>query len=117
MIVEKRPVVGRLSQDRRGVLADEADDGRVCEGEVEGHVSAKPFAVQANPIIEFSPDVLQNFLMAAHQLVHCPTPMLGHDEDVEAPQVHPICQLYEDVAVAAGALRYQTLGASRALRK
>ena len=48
--------------------------------------------------------------MAAHELVHCPTAMLGHDEHVEAPQVHPICQLGEDVAVAAGALRYQYVG-------
>ena len=48
--------------------------------------------------------------MAAHELVHCPTAMLGHDEHVEAPQVHPICQLGEDVAVAAGALRYQNVG-------
>jgi hypothetical protein len=101
MIVEERLVVGRLSQDRRGVLADEADNGRVCEGDVEGHISTEAFAIQANPIIEFSPDVLQNFQMAAHELVHCPTAMLGHDEHVEAPQVHPICQLGEDVAVAA----------------
>jgi hypothetical protein len=84
-------VVGRLSQDRRGVLADEADDRRVCEGDVEGHLSTKSFAIQANPIVEFSPDVLQNFQMAADELVHCPTAMLGHDEHVEAPQVHPIC--------------------------
>ena len=48
--------------------------------------------------------------MAAHELVHCPTAMLGHDEHVEAPQVHPICQLGEDVAVAAGALKYQNVG-------
>ena len=75
MIVEKRLVVGRLRQDRRSILADEADDGRVCEGEVEGHISAEPFAVQANPIIEFSPDVLQNFQMAADELVHCSTAM------------------------------------------
>ena len=87
-------MVGRLSQDRRGVLADEADDG--CVG-VEGHISAKPFAIQANPIIEFSPDVLQNFQMGL-ELVHCSTAMLGHDEHVEAPLVHPICQLGEDVA-------------------
>jgi hypothetical protein len=48
--------------------------------------------------------------MAAHELVDCPTAMLGHDENVEAPFVHPICQLGEDVAVAAGALRYQNVG-------
>jgi hypothetical protein len=110
MIVEERLVVGRLSQDRGGVLADEADDRRVCEGDVEGHISTKAFAIQANPIIEFCPDVLQNFQMAAHELVHCPTAMLRHDEHVEARQVHPICQLCEDVAVAAGALRYQNVG-------
>ena len=110
MIVEERLVVGRLSQDRRGVLADEADDRRVCEGDVEGHISTKAFAIQANPIIEFSSDVLQNFQMAAHELVHCPTAMLGHDEHIEAPQVHPICQLCEDLAVAAGALTYQNVG-------
>jgi hypothetical protein len=98
-------VVGRLSQDRRGVLADEADDRRVCEGDVEGHISTKSFAIQANPIVEFSPDVLQNFQMAADELVHCPTAMLGHDEHVEAPQVHPICQPCEGVAMPAGALR------------
>jgi hypothetical protein len=51
MIVEERLVVGRLSQDRRAVLADEADDGRVCEGDVEGHPT-KSFAIQANPIIQ-----------------------------------------------------------------
>jgi hypothetical protein len=56
----------------------------VCEGDVEGHISTRAFAIQANPIIEFSPDVLQNFQMAAHELVHCPTAMLGHDEHVEA---------------------------------
>ena len=85
MIVDERLVIGRLSQDRRGILADEADDGRMCEGEVEGDVSAKPFAVQANPITELCPDVLQNFQMAAHELVHSPAAMLGHDENVEAP--------------------------------
>ena len=61
MIVEERLVVGRFSQDRRGILADEADDGRVCEGEVEGHISTKSFAIHANPIVEFCPDVLQYF--------------------------------------------------------
>ena len=102
-------MVGRLSQDRRGVLADEADDRPVCDGEVEGHIPTKAFAIQANPIIEFSSHVLQNFQMAAHELVHCPTAMLGHDEHVEAPLVHPICQLGEDAAVAAGALQYQNV--------
>ena len=82
----------------------------MCEGDVEGHISTEAFAIQANPIIEFSSDVLQNFQMAAHELVDCPTAMLGHDEHVEATQGHPICQLGEDVAVAAGALRYQNVG-------
>ena len=84
MIVDERLVIGRLSPDRRGILADEADDGCMCEGEVEGDISAKPFAVQANPISELCPDVLQNFQMAAHELVHGPAAMLGHDENVEA---------------------------------
>jgi hypothetical protein len=48
--------------------------------------------------------------MAAHELVHCPTAMLGHDEHVEAALVHPICQLGEDVGMPAGALRYQNVG-------
>ena len=48
--------------------------------------------------------------MAAHELVDCPTAMLGHDEHIEAPLVHPVCQLGEDVAVAARALRYQNVG-------
>jgi hypothetical protein len=56
----------------------------MCEEEVD--ISTKSFAIQANPIIEFSPDVLQNFQVAAHELVHCPAAMLGHDEHVEAPR-------------------------------
>jgi hypothetical protein len=33
-----------------------------------------------------------------------------HDEHVEAPLVHPICQLGEDVGMPARAWRYQNVG-------
>jgi hypothetical protein len=36
-------------------------------------------------------------------------PCLGMTNTLKPP-VHPICQLCEDVAVAAGALRYQNVG-------
>jgi hypothetical protein len=53
---------GRPAQSRSpGHLADEADDGWVCEGEVEGDVSAEP----------------------AHELVGCPAALFGHDETLK----------------------------------
>ena len=55
--------------------------------------------------------------MAAHELVHSPAAMLGHDENVEAPLVHPICQLGEHVGMHAGALRYQDVGSVESVEK
>jgi hypothetical protein len=43
--------------------------------------------------------------------------MLRHDENVEAAQVQPICQLGEDVGMPAGALRYQDVGSVESVEK
>jgi hypothetical protein len=38
--------------------------------QVEGHVSAEPFAIQANGFIEFSPDILQNLTLPVVRCLH-----------------------------------------------
>jgi hypothetical protein len=50
---------------------------------------------------------LQHLHVAIDELGHGATAMLGHDENVEALEMHPICQLGKDVSMAAGASRYQ----------
>src|SRR5829696_7846669 len=101
MIVEERLVVGRLSQDRGGVLADEADDRRVCEGDVEGHISTRPSPYKPIRSLNSRRMYCRTSRWRLMSWFTVRPPCLGMTNTLKPHRCTLICQLCEDVAVAA----------------
>lgn len=108
--VETAPEKLRLGQKCGGILIHSARDWPAGQGQVEDREAAETFAIDPDPVAVSNRDMFNGITVPSHELTDSGAAVLGHDEDVVAPQMHLVTQLREHVGMASRPWRDQNIG-------
>jgi hypothetical protein len=79
--------IGGFCQNRRSVLAYQAEHGRMRKGQVRRHIPAEPLSVDGGGFSEVAMNMFQRVEVASEELADGAAAMLRHDENVVAGPV------------------------------